>query len=99
MNDFSDYVSTRAPVKGATPFSLNFSTCLVVSTRAPVKGATFAERMNDFSGYVSTRAPVKGATGTYLSVRSHTFYVSTRAPVKGATAIIKTAVFSRRYIS
>ena len=75
MNDFSDYVSTRAPVKGATPFSLNFSTCLVVSTRAPVKGATFAERMNDFSGYVSTRAPVKGATFTFrfLSGKLYSF--------------------------
>lgn len=43
--------------------------------------------------------PREGSDVEYAETDDPTRIVSTRAPAKGATAIIKTAVFSRQYIS
>ena len=56
------YVSTHAPVKGATGGYSGWSTAKVVSTHAPVKGATRLKELEKTMGGVSTHAPVKGAT-------------------------------------
>ena len=88
-------------MKGATDDGMiaRYGYNVKVSTRAPVKGATDTPRHDRIAVVmVSTRAPVKGATFLRRGLGDLT-QVSTRAPVKGATAIIKTAVFSRRYIN
>ena len=86
-------------MKGATFLRRGLGDLTQVSTRAPVKGATTRSGNTSTFIAVSTRAPVKGATPAIDFQRALSNIVSTRAPVKGATAIIKTAVFSRRYIN
>ena len=77
-------VSIHAPVRGATPVSLQSNDKALVSIHAPVRGATWATAYGGLTPKFQSTRPC-GARRLYALVRRRVGDVSIHAPVRGAT--------------
>ena len=81
----SEFISTHAPARGATPAAQLREAAGKISTHAPARGATVNEIHNHVVEIlISTHAPARGATQDQ-PVRAGTAAISTHAPARGAT--------------
>ena len=76
----STYVSTHAPLRGATTLYDSLAGISPVSTHAPLRGATDDGMLYSNTSYVSTHAPLRGATNYSIRTGSQDRRFNPRTP-------------------